>query len=264
MKITIQAMMEELMRPVGQLEHTVDRLLFGDLNTEVTGVVTAFMPTQYVIEQAVALGANLIISHEGPFFSHQDQEGVHADDPVYAAKKRLIRESGIAIFRWHDYIHRYKPDWITQGLVQAFGWEDAVIKHRPEAAVVQLPGSALRDIAVDIKERLGIPYVRIMGDPDQICARAGVLVGYRGGGGSVIPLMEQEALDLVVYGEGPEWESPEYVRDAVRQGRKKALIVIGHAESEVPGMNLLARNLQERYPDLQVHTVSEKPLFRVV
>lgn len=264
MKTTILTMMEGLMKPVGRLENTVDRLLFGDLQTEVSGVVTAFMPTQHVIEQAIELGANLIITHEGPFFSHQDQVGLHEDDPVYIAKKRVIRESGVAIFRLHDYIHRYKPDLITQGLVQALGWEALVIKHRPEAAIAMLPASALRKIAEEVKESLGIPYVRMIGIPDQTCARVGILVGYRGGGDNVFPLFEQEALDLIVYGEGPEWESPEYVRDAVHQGQKKALIVIGHAESEVPGMKLLANQLQTMYPGIPVHPVFEKSLFQVV
>lgn len=42
---------------------------------EVTGIVTAFMPTLYVIRQAIRRNANLIIAHEGAFFSHHDQEG---------------------------------------------------------------------------------------------------------------------------------------------------------------------------------------------
>jgi hypothetical protein len=96
------------------------------------------------------------------------------------------------------------------------------------------------------------------------CKRVGVLVGYRGGGESVLPLFEKENLDLVIYGEGPEWETPEYVRDAVRQGRKKALIVLGHAESEMPGMEYFARELQEKFPSIPVHFLPEKSVFRIL
>lgn len=55
------------------------------------------------------------------------------------------------------------------------------------------------------------------------CQRIGLLAGYRGGGEVVIPLFQNQNLDLIIAGEGPEWESPEYVRDALQQGKKKHL-----------------------------------------
>ena len=95
------------------------------------------------------------------------------------------------------------------------------------------------------------------------CKRIGVLVGYRGGGEQVIPLFENEGFDLVIYGEGPEWETPEYVRDAVRQGKKKGLLVLGHAESEMPGMRFLARELQDKFPGIPVHFLPQEPIFGI-
>ncbi|AHA58143.1 hypothetical protein M493_09737 [Geobacillus genomosp. 3] len=77
-------------------------------------------------------------------------------------------------------------------------------------------------------------------------------------------MFEQEHLDAIIYGEGPEWETPGYVRDAVHQGRRKALIVLGHAESEEPGMRYLAEWLGLQFPDVPIHFIQETPLFQVV
>ncbi|MNR42724.1 NIF3 (NGG1p interacting factor 3) [compost metagenome] len=115
-----------------------------------------------------------------------------------------------------------------------------------------------------MKKRLGINYVRVHGDLNLTCSKIGILAGYRGGAQNAIPLFEQEQLDLVIYGEGPEWETPEYVRDAVFQGKHKALIVLGHAESEEPGMKLLAYMLTNKYPEVPIHYIKERPIFEVI
>src|SRR5690606_8271793 len=96
-------------------------------------------------------------------------------------------------------------------------------------SIIEIPKKSLLEIIQDIKKSLDIDYIRYMGDLSMECRRVGILVGYRGTGEMIIPLFHKESLDLVIYGEGPEWEAPEYVRDAIRQGNHKALIVLGHA-----------------------------------
>ncbi|MNW69316.1 NIF3 (NGG1p interacting factor 3) [compost metagenome] len=79
-----------------------------------------------------------------------------------------------------------------------------------------------------------------------------------------IPLFEQDGLDLIIAGEGPEWETPEYVKDAAAQGRNQALIMLGHAESEAPGMKLLAERLSQQFLGLPVHFVQDRPVFQII
>ncbi|WP_166239891.1 Nif3-like dinuclear metal center hexameric protein [Paenibacillus turpanensis] len=265
MAVVMMDVIKRLMEPVGFLEQTVDRLLYGDPQAAVTGIVTTFMPTQHVLEEAVHLGANLVIAHEHLFYSHHDAfEDSLKQDPVYLAKKRFLQESGLSVFRNHDYIHRHQPDGITEGLIHALEWEGHVIKQEPAFTVIEFPAQTVGELAVYLKQKLGLFSMRFVGDPDIICQRVGVFVGYRGGGNLVIPLFEQERLDVVIYGEGPEWETPEYVRDAVQQGRRKALLVLGHAESEEWGMRLLANRLQAQFPAIPVHFVRDKPLFQMI
>jgi len=265
MKAVIQNVVDMLIEPVGLLEKTVDTISFGDPQAEVTGIVITFMPTQRVLEKAVALNANLIIAHEGPFYQHQSHvDDLFEEDPVYQAKQQFILNSGLAIYRFHDYYHRYQPDGIMEGLIDALAWSSYVKRHQSAYSVVELPTMTLFEVADYIKRKLNIGFVRVIGNVDMTCRRVGLLAGYRGGGGLAIPLFEQENLDLIIYGEGPEWETPEYIRDATWQGRSKALLVLGHAESEEPGMKLLTERIQRQFADIPVHYIAEDPLFRVL
>lgn len=263
MNPTIQMVLDHIHEPIAaeMPDPTVDRLLSGDPDTAVTGIAVAFMPSQAVIEQAVGIGANLLIAHEGLYYRHAGATGRLEADPVFQAKRQRIERFGLAIYRFHDGIHRYRPDGITIGLIRALGWENQVTEHRDAASLLKIPRQTAAAIAEHVKNRLAIPFVRVVGDPDTPCERVGIAVGYRGGGETAIPLFGTDGADLVIAGEGPEWETPEYVRDAVRQGRRQALIVIGHAASEEPGMKALALMLQARYPGLPVRYLQDSPLF---
>ncbi|PAF11579.1 transcriptional regulator, partial [Shouchella clausii] len=68
MTITIQNVLNKLTEPVDMLEKSVDKLVFGDPSTDVKGIIVAFVASHYVIQRAIDMGANLIITHEGTFY----------------------------------------------------------------------------------------------------------------------------------------------------------------------------------------------------
>lgn len=265
MRTTVSDVIGLLTERVGPIGETVDRLLIGGIEQEVKGIAVAFMPTIEALEQAAATGANLFIAHEGANYSHHAGfDAALTNDPVYQDKLRLLRDKGLNLFRYHDYPHREQPDLITMGLIEALGWEDCATRHAPEASLLTMPAMPLRDIVEHVKTSLGIPSVRVAGHLATSCSRIGITVGYRGGGGTVIPLFQEEGVDLVICGEGPEWEAPEYVRDAAYRGMPKALIAIGHAESEQPGMRKLAERLQMQLTDVPVAYIHNVPVFRTL
>ncbi|MGG1518655.1 Nif3-like dinuclear metal center hexameric protein [Paenibacillus oryzisoli] len=234
-------------------------------STAVTGVAVVFTATQALLEQAAALGVNLVISHEGLFYCHREAGAAWLpDDPVVRAKRELLGRTGMTVVRYHDRPHRCQPDAITAGLIEALAWAPHLLAHEPAAAVVEIEPMTLAQVARHVKAKLGIPYVRAAGNPDMLCRRIGVAAGYRGGAGVAVPLIQAHGLDLVIAGEGPEWETPEYVRDAAREGRPLAYLALGHAESEEPGMRAIAAWLRERFPGVPVHALREAPLFRVL
>lgn len=264
MKITVQDVMQALTLPGGNPEGTVDELLTGEAGGEVTGIVTAFMPTMSIIEQAARLGANLVVAHEMLYYAHRGGEQIHAGSAVCQEKQQRVVAAGVAVYRCHDYWHQVEPDGITEGLIQALGWSPHVTERRPEATIVEIPPLSLKEVADHVRAQLDIPFLRAMGDSAAMCKRIGVLAGFRGGGQAVIPLIEGANLDLVLYGEGFEWETPEYVRDARFLGDRRALLVLGHAESEEPGMAALADRLRAQFPGIPVHYLKEKPLFTIL
>ena len=87
---TIQEVIDAIIKeiPGGPLEDTVDTVKIGDSSQSVRGIVTTFLATHEVIERAVELGANLIITHEPTFYGHRDETDWLEDDPVYEAKAR--------------------------------------------------------------------------------------------------------------------------------------------------------------------------------
>ncbi|GGE25703.1 hypothetical protein GCM10011391_00100 [Pullulanibacillus camelliae] len=259
----VQDVIDHLTDSVGPIENTVDILKFGDPNTRITGIATTFMATHQAIQQAVEVGANLLITHEGAFYSHHDSD-LLTHDPVFEGKLKAIEQAGLAIYRFHDHIHRYQPDGITAALVKALRWQPYIEKQLLISTLLKLPKRPLKVLSDYVKTTLKLPFVRVQGDLSMPCSRVGLLVGYRGGGQTALPLFEKENLDLIITGEGPEWETPEYVRDAIDQGKHKALMVLGHSESESPGMKALAEGLKIKFPNIPIHFISNQPLFQVI
>src|SRR5690554_5940020 len=99
MGVTIQEVIDRLTE-LGA-DKGVDGLLFGDPEAPVSGIVTAFSATHRVLRRSIALNANLVISHEGIFYSHRNGQTLPEADSVRRDKERLIEEAGLAVYRCH-------------------------------------------------------------------------------------------------------------------------------------------------------------------
>ena len=73
--MTIQDVIDGILKEVQEtpIKGTVDTFKTGDPTREVTGIVTTFLASYEVIQKAVELGANLIITHEPTFNHHLDE-----------------------------------------------------------------------------------------------------------------------------------------------------------------------------------------------
>lgn len=249
-----------------RLENTCDQLMSGSPDTEVTGIVTTFMATVEVIRQAKACGANLIVAHEPTYFTGPDRTDWLESDPVYEAKKRLIEENGIAIWRFHDHMHiaKAKIDRIYEGLLKEIGWENRLLEPRPPHTY-EIDETSLADLARFFKQKLGMDVIRVVGNPEMRCSRVGILVG----GGSLglgreqmpMELMRFKNLDVVVCGEITEWTLCAYVNDARMLGLKKGMIVVGHERTEEWGMKWMAKWLKPLVGGVPVRFVDAKEPF---
>jgi putative NIF3 family GTP cyclohydrolase 1 type 2 len=241
--------------------NTVDTLKAGDPNTKITGIATTFMDTYAVLEQAVATGKNLVITHEPTFYNHIDDQSPLADDPVQQQKLAYIREHHLVVWRFHDTWHMRQPDGILVGMVDQFGWKPYQSKTNPH--LFALPPSTVGQIAASLQGRTGAHAIRIVGDPAMPATRIVLLPG-ASGSDKQIKALQQDGVELLIAGESREWETVPYVQDAAAQGRHKALILLGHEISEEAGMDECARWLRTIFPQTPISFIPANEPFQAV
>ncbi len=244
--------------PGGPIKETVDNLKAGNRDIKVTGIVTTMFATLEVIKKAIDLNANFIIAHEPTYYSHQDKTDWLENNVVYRYKADLLLKYNMAIWRNHDHIHRHLPDGVKMGVITQLGWEKYFDPKADD--VVEIPSITLRELIGHIKQKLGISTVRYIGDLSQLCKKIFLSPGF-GSGSNIISTTAKEKPDVVLCGEIHEWEVAEYVRDARNIGQKVSLIIMGHADSEEPGSEYMAKWLTEKVPGVKVaHIPANNPL----
>ena len=234
---------------------TVDTFKAGNPEAPVTGIAVTMMATLDVLKRAAASGNNLIITHEPTFFSHLDKPDELAQgerDPVLSEKRAFIEKHRLIIWRFHDHWHARKPDGIQAGMVHALGWEK--FQDPANEYLFRMPQSTLEALAANIRAHLRIRTMRVVGDPEMKVTRIAMSPGASGFGREAQAL-ELPDVEVLVLGETREWETVEYVADAVNEGKHKALIILGHIPSEQAGMEECARWLKDFVTEVPVNFV---------
>lgn len=257
-EFTIREIMDIILKeiPGAPFQQTVDTLKSGTPDQKVTGIITTMFPTVNVIKKAIKLNANFIIAHEPSFYNHTDDTNWVPGNSILKQKMALLQKNNIAIWRFHDYWHRHRPDGVGYGVLKKAGWLQYYKAGEP---LVVIPPATLKNITQHLKSSLGIDHVRVIGDLSQQCSRIGLIPG-AAGGQMQVSFVEKEKPDVLIVGEVHEWETAEYIRDAQSLGSKTALIVLGHAVSEEPGMEYLVEWLQPKLGGLKVTNIpSDSP-----
>ena len=260
-KPTAHQLVAEIQRQVGVewQKDTVDTFKAGDPDTVVTGVALTMMATMDVLQRASAKGLNLVITHEPTFYAHLDTpEGIPESDPVWAEKRAFIEKHGLVVWRFHDHWHMRNPDGIEAGMVHALGWEKFQLQDNQYLFLV--PETTLAELAKQVAKKLGSSVVRVVGDREMRVAKVGFSPGAAGSAREMRAL-ERDDIEVLLVGETREWETVEYTADAVSEGRKKALIVIGHIPSEQAGMEECTRWLKGFVKGVPVEFVPAKQPF---
>ena len=251
-------------KPIDALT-TRDKILYGDADQELTGIVTCIWPAANVIDRARELGANLIISHEALFWNHGDHQEPVANNSTYLAKKELLDNWEGVIWRCHDYIHAGVPididtlsnettstdremaqgryaDGIFYGLAWKLGWLNYRIYKRSSCLDYEIPRTTARDLAADIAQKLGLRYVRVVGDLNASVQRIRIPIHVLGGpqDTQLSNAMDDEKIDCVLGMEFIDFTTCEYIRDAAMLGQGKSAIIVGHFNLEEPGMEYMA------------------------
>jgi len=238
--------------------NTVDVFKAGDPQTKVTGIVTTMFATMDVLKKAVAMNCNLVIVHEPVFYNHLDETNQFQNDQVFLEKKKFIDDNNLVIWRFHDYIHNIKPDAIDYGMALKLGWLKYTDGVNPQRFL--LPETTLKDLLVILKKIFPGNAFNVIGDPEMKLTRVMFSAGAPGSSAH-FRILEDENTDVVIAGEVSQWETYEYVRDAVSQDRNKAIIFLGHITSEEPGMEYCAEWLKSFLKNIPVRFVASGPSY---
>ena len=239
-------------------EKTVDTVKEGNLQQPVTGIATTFMATMEVLHKAKEAGINMIITHEPTYYNHLDETTFFVKDPVFLEKQRYIRENKFVVFRFHDHFHRTNPDGIHVGMINKLGW--ASFQKEPAKMIFSLPKQTIEQLATTLKQLFNTTAIRVVGDPNMVVSKIGITVGAPGSKPQIEMLRNHE-VELLIGGETLEWETVEYVRDAQSQGKKKALILTGHVNSEEAGMEYCAQWVRGFIKDIPIQFIPANDPF---
>ncbi len=252
---------------------TRDKVLYGNTDVECTGIVTTCFASTKVIREAHKLGCNLIIPHEALFWNHGDHQDWLQDNRTYQAKKALLDKYGITVWRDHDYIHSGVPvhirqyvDGIFYGFAKELGWDKQIICDPVRPMDYSFDGVPAKLIAKELIEKLHLNGTRIVGDPETLVHKLRI-VGHIDGraDNEVLAAFEKEDFDCAITLECTDYTFNEYIRDSAELGIPKALILLGHFNSEEPGMKFMAETwLPKVVGKIPVHFVQSGDGFQYI
>lgn len=234
-------------KPINPIK-TRDQILYGSVDQELTGIVTCIWPSTRVIKRAMELGYNLIVPHEALFWNHGDRTGWLAFNKTFQGKKALLDAWGGAVWRNHDYIHSKVPidtdgayvDGIFYGFAKKLGWEDYRVGDVSMPMDYEIPPTRVSDLALELVEKLGLNGTRIIGDKDATVSRIHLPMHLIGGPDDAETLYtEVNDVDCLLTMELTDFTTSEYIQDSALLGRGKAIITLGHFNSEEPGMEYM-------------------------
>lgn len=212
-----------------QVAYDNSGLLVGAPDREVTGVHFALDVTNAVIDEAIANGANLIVTHHPMMFS-PIKRLVETD---YQARLlcRLIRE-GVSLISAHTNLDQAAGG-INDVLAQRIGLTDVQGEGFVRVGALPSPMTA-GELAGHIGASLG-DVVRVMGDPSAVITRVGMCSG---SGGDEWPAAAAMGAQAFLTGEAKH----HFALEAADAG--VVLLEAGHHATEEPGIFALAEALQ--------------------
>lgn len=220
-------------------DNTVDTLKAGDPQKEVKKIGTCLTATPEVLKQAKEWGVDLLITHEPTYYNHRDE----IDDSKLTARKiKLVEDSGVALYRYHDSMHARGIDEIGEGFLVKMQWEGEF--DGKMGFVLKEPKTPL-EIAQEIREHLDLKQPRLVGCREGKVRKIILALGSRRM--DVYRDFAEGDYDVIIGGEMCEWRDCEPVRDLAQMGEQKTVIILGHAGSERDGMEVLAERINGKY-----------------
>jgi hypothetical protein len=259
---------------IAQGGHTKDNLEYGDPEQDCTGIVTTCFASANVIHEAAAKGANFIICHERTFYIKPTETPWLQEDAVFRAKKKLLDDAGIAIWRYHDHIHGGCPvpgvlsqtDMIFYGVMKILGWEPYLTGDSAAPFTYRLPETTVCGLAHELINKMNLNGIRVLGDINAKVSTV-FICGHLFGTPEDHEVVRRAAAgnyDVLLPLELVDYTLGEYVRDSARLGMPKAILSMGHFNLEEPGMQYMAEWLPQLTREIPVSFVASGDGFQYI
>jgi len=221
---------------------------FGDPEVEVKGILVSWMATVEAIKRAVDENCNFMIVHEDLFYPY----GFRRDENfetcltwrVNYRRLKMLSEHNITVFRAHGTLDRLC---ILDAFAEALGLPEPVVR-REYVRIYDVPAVTAGELASNVKERMNLEAVRLIGEPCREVKRVGLPWGGLGLSlniGFIEDLLRHNP-DVLIAGETDEYAMC-YALDA-----DVNLIETGHSLSENIGLRKFVEILGQHYTETRI------------
>lgn len=225
----------------------------GDKDSDLKGILLCVDVTEDVIDQAISLGANLIVAHHPILF-----RPTKSLDMDYFITRKLIKaaKNDICIYACHTPIDVHKNG-LNSYVFKKIGFksQDKLIytyEDNGYGDVSSFPTRKVWDLADQIKERLDLDYIILYGDEEKEVGKVCLVTG---SGASFLPECLRQKVELLITADVGHHDA----MDAQEQG----IIVmdLGHYQSERFFNELLLEKINKMAPEVKVFLQEESEKY---
>lgn len=222
-------------------------LLVGSLDRECRGVMVCVDVTPAIIDEALAAGCDMVVSHHPLIF-----KGLKRLNGANRVERSVIKaiERGVSVYCCHTSIDSAPVDGVSRMMARKLGVTDCEVLSPHEAdrnaglGVVGNFASPISPIELVelVKRSFGSPVARCSALPSEMIGR----VAMCGGSGS------EFLADSIAAGASAYITSDTRYHDFVDYGDKIFIIDIGHFESEECTKEIFCQIIREKFPNFAV------------
>ena len=230
-------------------------LCVGSPDDEVTSAIFALDCTEALVDEAVACGADMIITHHPLIFSGLKK--ISPDDQVGAAVIKAIK-NGIAIYAAHTNADKVIAG-VSGAMAAKLGLADVrILSEDGEGTGLGVVGDLPRSLTADeavalVKEKFGLKKLKASRPLETRISRVAMCGG---SGGSLIGAARKSGAQLYISGD------ISYHNFFTDEGFM--IMDIGHYESEIEIVNILFSLIKKNFPTFAVRitqNINSNPIY---
>ena len=230
-------------------------LCVGSPEDEVTSALFALDCTEQLVDEAVACGADMIITHHPLIFSGLKK--ISPQDQVGAAVIKAIK-NGIAIYAAHTNADKVIAG-VSGAMAAKLGLTDVqILDEDGDGTGLGVVGDLSQPLTADeavalVKEKFGLKMLKASSPSDGLISRVAMCGG---SGGSLIGAARRSGAQLYISGD------ISYHNFFTPEGFM--IMDIGHYESEIEIVNILFSLIMKKFPTFAVRitqNINSNPIY---